>query len=1062
MAEMLSPGVYIEERASALQVLQAVSTSTGGFVGFTPRGPTHDARLVTSYPEAERLFGGLTRQSFLGYSLAAFFQNGGSRAVVVRVVPSDAVSATGRVRSKTTDQRIETGATGTAIFTRSSSASVLRDNGGVTPLVPSSFTARWRAARAAITAQVCRTRTDSANLLAASGTALYEGRIDRKATRLVAGTGGNGGVYYRTVGDFRTDVQVAHINAGASQSLAVSVTGTRILVTLATDGSAVITSTAAQVAAAIAANATAAALVTATATGNGSGVAGAAEVANLQGLPTFDSALDSLVPGSLTITWQAGGSPVTISFSGLTTSPTQTQSNGAGSSATIDLRTGIFALVCASAETPAAPDVGTSITATYTPGSTAYSIVDDGSGALTGSALAAPGTLGYADGAYSFTTVAPAQASRAIGSGGNGTVTVTADLAGALGNGYTVRVVVPSGTAALSAVLVNQAITVNLAVTSGTPTSGANTATLIAAAIAALPGVTAVASGTGADEITTASAAASFTGGLDDTRPHNLAAVLATYKIFAWTIAPIAAGVWANDYRLAISGDPNFYTAATATYSRYRVAVQAYDASSLAWTTAESWEELVFTDDTHAEFWADVANELSDLFTVTEPGGNEAPGELAGVARSYVLAAGDESSVGQVLSVTLPDGPVAARSLTITYRDTTNTVRTITDNGFGVLTGSVDPAYATSVSGLGPNRVDMTTGQVNVKTLYGIYRGSLVTATYRSAPLETTHVERFGDTTAGYTAGADGTFTANTYGRNQISEPTGLQPLARGIYALDQMDELMQVVVPDFAGDTTVSADLLDYADGRARTNPAGADRFVLLTVPRGSTAERAVDWLQNQFGRSSKYAALYWPWVRIRDPLANNRLLTMPPLGHVAGVIARTDATRNVGKSPAGTVDGQLRYIAELELAPTSGMRDYVCPRKINPLREDSQVGRVVWGARTLSPTSEWRYISAVRLFMFVEKSIYNGTHWTVFENNGPDLWGRIKLQLEAFLGGLFEQGYFAGATRSEAYEIVVDRSNNPPETIEAGEVVIDVSLAPNKPAEFVRFRFQQRSLAA
>lgn len=1062
MAELLSPGVFIEERTSTLQVVQAVSTSTGGFVGFTPRGPVNDARLVTSYPEAERLFGGLTRQSFLGYSLAAYFQNGGNRAVIVRVVPSDAVRATAKIRSKTTDQRIETGATGTATFTRTASTSVLKDNGGVTPLVPSSFTARWRAARAAILTQSCRTRSDSANLVAASGTALYEGRIDPKATRLIAGTGANGGVYYRSVGNGRTDIEVTHILAGPSQALAVVVSGTRIRVTLATDGSSAITSTAAQVAAAIAANATAAALVTALATGNGSGVAGASEVVALQGLPAFDSALDSLVPGSLTLTWQVAGSPVTLSFSGLTTTPTQTATNGAGSTATIDLRTGLFALVCAAAETPGIPDAGTSITAAYTPGSATLSITDDGAGALTGTALSTPGSIGYTDGAYSFTAVAPTQATRAIGAGSNGTVTVTVDLAGALGNGYTIQVVVPSGTAALSAVLVNQAITVNLAVTGGTPTAGANTATLIAAAISALPGVTAAASGTGADEITAAVAAVSFTGGLDDTRPHNLAAVLATYKIFAWALQPIAAGAWANDYRVSISGDPNFYTAATASYSRFRLAVEAYDATSLVWAPLESSEELVFTDPTHAEFWADVVNELSDLFTVAEPGGNEAPGELAGIARSYVVAGGDEGASGQVLSATLPDGPVAPRSITITYRDTTNTVRTITDNGFGVLTGSVDTTYTTSVSGLGPNRVDLTTGQINVKTLYGIYRGTLVTATYCSVPLETVHRERFGDTTAGYTAGTDGTFTANTYGRNQISEPTALQPTSSGVYALDQVDEIMQVVVPDFAGDVTVTADLLDYADGRASTNPAGADRFILLTTPRGSSSQQAVDWLQNQLARYSKYAAVYWPWVRVSDPLANNRLLTMPPLGHVAGVYARTDATRNVGKSPAGTVDGQLRYVSELELSPTAGMRDYVYPRRINPLRADAQVGRAVWGARTLSPTSDWRYVNVVRLFMFVEKSIYNNTHWVVFENNGPGLWGRIKLQLDAFLGGLFEQGYFAGTTRAEAYELLVDGTNNPAETIEAGEVVVDVALAGNKPAEFARFRFQQRSLVA
>jgi len=118
------------------------------------------------------------------------------------------------------------------------------------------------------------------------------------------------------------------------------------------------------------------------------------------------------------------------------------------------------------------------------------------------------------------------------------------------------------------------------------------------------------------------------------------------------------------------------------------------------------------------------------------------------------------------------------------------------------------------------------------------------------------------------------------------------------------------------------------------------------------------------------------------------------------------------------------------------------------------------VWGVRTISNRSEWRYINARRLFMFLEKSIYNDTFWIVFENNGNGLWSRIKAQISGFMNFLFSDGYFAGASPKQAYFVVVDSSNNTAATIDAGQVIIDVGAAPNKPAEFVRFRFAQKTL--
>jgi phage tail sheath protein FI len=335
-----------------------------------------------------------------------------------------------------------------------------------------------------------------------------------------------------------------------------------------------------------------------------------------------------------------------------------------------------------------------------------------------------------------------------------------------------------------------------------------------------------------------------------------------------------------------------------------------------------------------------------------------------------------------------------------------------------------------------------------------IGQDQLVTADYRSTAEEANHTDVF-------TGGSDGTFTsAVTYGRSQFTVIT-LQPTYQGIYALDRIEELMQVVLPDFAGDITITKDLMDYADSR-EVLPAGGDRFVILMVPQGSTAQEAVDFLRVDIAQNSKFAAMYWPWVRIADPLADNRPIVFPPLGHLAGIYARTDATRNVGKAPAGTIEGALRFLLGLETNPTQGERDVVYPARINPLQSSPQTGLAVWGARTTSLQSEWRYINARRLFMFVEKSVFNATHWIVFENNGEALWARIRSQLEGFLNGLFNDGLFAGATPAQSFFVRVDSSNNDQTTIDAGQVIIDIGIAPNRPAEFVRFRFQQKTLTS
>ena len=276
----------------------------------------------------------------------------------------------------------------------------------------------------------------------------------------------------------------------------------------------------------------------------------------------------------------------------------------------------------------------------------------------------------------------------------------------------------------------------------------------------------------------------------------------------------------------------------------------------------------------------------------------------------------------------------------------------------------------------------------------------------------------------------------------------------RGLYAFGKVDELMQLVAADFQSDTYVIDSLLTYAE-------LMHDKFVICCVPYSMEYADAVTWKKFSLNRYSSYGALYYPHVKIKDPITGTNV-DVPPGGHVAGVYARTDANKNVGKAPAGVEDGVLAWSVGLEYTLTPTQVGVLTENKINCLVEWPYTGRCVWGARSLDIAGgEWPYLQMRRLFMFVEKSVFKATHVHIFKNNGPQLWNEITTQLTNFLLGLYQGGYFAGSTPEDAFFVICNSTNNPQNTIDQGIVFCDVGIACNKPAEYLVFRFSQKSLS-
>jgi uncharacterized protein len=277
----------------------------------------------------------------------------------------------------------------------------------------------------------------------------------------------------------------------------------------------------------------------------------------------------------------------------------------------------------------------------------------------------------------------------------------------------------------------------------------------------------------------------------------------------------------------------------------------------------------------------------------------------------------------------------------------------------------------------------------------------------------------------------------------------------QGMGSLAAVDEVTMVVMPDAMtlatnGDDTALRDL--QGKMLAHCENMG-DRMAIIDAPPNLLPQEILEWRMNTAGYDSKMGALYYPWIEVMDPLTN-RPLMVPPSGHVAGVWCRTDGTRGVHKAPANEVVMGANGLAfQVTQAEQGGLNKV----GINCIRSFPGRGIRIWGARTLSSDPEWRYINVRRLFNFISESIIDGTQWSVFEPNDHRLWAALKISTGNFLTRVWRSGALFGQTADQAFFVKCDDETNPPEDIEAGQVTVEVGIAPVKPAEFVVFRLSQ-----
>ncbi len=321
-------------------------------------------------------------------------------------------------------------------------------------------------------------------------------------------------------------------------------------------------------------------------------------------------------------------------------------------------------------------------------------------------------------------------------------------------------------------------------------------------------------------------------------------------------------------------------------------------------------------------------------------------------------------------------------------------------------------------------------------------------------------VEKFGryTSTAPYMAPAVFSFFANGGTRCYVVSVetdyvgTDSGGTRTGLQALSEVDDVSIVAIPGIT-DATVQSAMITHCETLK-------DRFCIFDSKKGEDLE-AIGVRKNALSSEGGYGALYYPWIEMgveQEDATTHKISTtpmlVPPSGAIAGIYARSDTERGVHKAPANEI---VRGAVALEKNLTAADQGPLNIAGINCIRSFTGRGIRVWGARTISSDASWKYVNVRRLFIYLEESIDEATQWVVFEPNSEKLWARVKQTISNFLMQTWKEGALMGTTPEEAFFVKCDRNTMTQNDIDNGRLIVEIGVAPVKPAEFVIFKIAQ-----
>jgi len=270
---------------------------------------------------------------------------------------------------------------------------------------------------------------------------------------------------------------------------------------------------------------------------------------------------------------------------------------------------------------------------------------------------------------------------------------------------------------------------------------------------------------------------------------------------------------------------------------------------------------------------------------------------------------------------------------------------------------------------------------------------------------------------------------------------------ATGLKAFENLEDISIVAAP---GSSATAANAQAIANVLISHAQAMRYRIAVIDSVRGQSI---TDVRAYRAKFDSKYAAFYYPWVKIVDPVTNLENV-YPPSGFVAGIYARNDVERAVYKAPANEV---VNLALGFEKFINKGQQEVLNPEGINCFRFFEGRGNRLWGARTMTSDPEWKYVNLRRYFAYLERSIDKGTQWAVFEPNGERLWANVRRTVDDFLLNEWQNGALLGERPEKAYFVKCDRSTMTQNDLDNGRLVCQIGVAALRPAEFVIFRIGQ-----
>ncbi|MBS0466381.1 MAG: phage tail sheath subtilisin-like domain-containing protein [Proteobacteria bacterium] len=521
--------------------------------------------------------------------------------------------------------------------------------------------------------------------------------------------------------------------------------------------------------------------------------------------------------------------------------------------------------------------------------------------------------------------------------------------------------------------------------------------------------------------------------------------------VAALTVTAASPGAWGNDLRVSVDR-----AGALNPDAQFNLIVSQLQSDGVTLAVLETHRNLDMNS-ASPRYVESVVNNASKLVSAQRKGGltfNQA-GFAVSTAITYPLTASDLVIAGVV------DGGTAFR-LTLTGAAPANMAALVTAVNGSIATAGLTAALQASDSkadgsaGTGCLKLaSLTTGEASGVVIAGGAFGGLTNSIQlglanggREFTGNAQHRPANAANSVPAAKGADGT-------RAGANEIVGSASGKTGIYALLDTDLFNILSIPETFDMTDLQA---------AAVVPAAVDlcekrrAFYVVDAPAGKDLSSIASWANGI--TQSRNAAVYFPAVKLVDPLDELRPRAMAPSGTLAGVYARTDANRGVWKAPAGT-DATLNGVLDLA-APLNDLENgQINPKGVNALRNFAAYGRVAWGARTLkgsdAQADEYKYIPVRRLALFLEESLYRGTQWVVFEPNDEPLWAQVRLNIGAFMQGLFRQGAFQGKSPREAYFVKCDSETTTQNDINLGVLNVIVGFAPLKPAEFVVIQIQQ-----